>query len=59
MEQCYECPACVDCDAFDLFDWVELEDCKKGKLKYIARHYGIESQSLVPVSYTHLRAHET
>ena len=47
MEQCYECPACVDWDAFDLFDWVELEDCKKGKLKYIARHYGIESQSLV------------
>jgi NTP pyrophosphatase (non-canonical NTP hydrolase) len=47
MEQCYECPACVDCDAFDLFDWVELENCKEGKLKYIARYYGIEDRSIL------------
>lgn len=30
---CYNCPAC----------W----ECKEAKIKYIARHYGIESQSLV------------
>lgn len=47
MTDCYGCQACVDCDAFDLFDFPELEDCEEGKLKYIAKHYGIEDRSIL------------
>ena len=47
MEQCYECPACVDCDSFGLVDFGELEDCEEGKIKYIAKHYGIEDRSIL------------